>query len=293
MLALGSIGVGAALLGGLPLYATYGSGKLIVPGAHLTVGGAGLIMASWWSDIYAAAGGDRLGGRPRTLPALAVELGTTWQHSAYLGERLLLAPAAELRRGRWAARAAGLLATDGSAVGARVDVETRAWSIAPAAAPTIAASRHTGSAIAFRAALHYHGEPDQHFALVTGELTVRGRLDLARLDPHVGGTFVELEEGLGLQLTRYDAGSADVGTILLSRFAWGLYLPGGRGELGVFYDHRRDQMAGGFRAGPAAGFFGSIGATAEVVLASPWTGFAQVEVGTDWVTTVALRRELP
>ncbi|HVV82650.1 MAG TPA: hypothetical protein VHE35_06200, partial [Kofleriaceae bacterium] len=133
---------------------------------------------------------------------------------------------------------------------------------------------------------------DQGFALAIGELAARGRLDLASLDAAVAGTFVELDEGLGLELTDYAHAGTDVAALLLSRFAWGVYLPGARGEVSVFYDHRRDQLAGGFPAGRAAGFLGSIGATAEVVVARGWVAAAQLEVGTSWLTTVAIRREI-
>ncbi len=286
---MGGVGLASALVGGLPLYATYGSGKVVVPGVHLAVGGTGLIMASWWTDIWSAAGGDRLGGRPRALPGLAVELAALWQHDAYVGERALLAPAVEARRGRWAGRASGLIAVDGGLIGGRVDVEARPW----AALTPLAPARHTGSALAVRGALQLHGEDDQGFTLATGELSVRGRLALARLDPRLAGSFVELDEGLGLEVARYHAaGHTDVGAILLSRFAWGVYLPGGRGEVSVFYDHRRDHLAGGFPAGPAAGFFGSVGATADVVVARGWVALAQLEVGSATITTLGLRREV-
>ena len=292
LLILGALGVGAATIGGFPLLATYGSGKLIVPGVHLAVGGAGLITASWWSDIWSAAGGDRLGGHARALPELAVELGVTWHHDAYLGERGLLAPAVELRRGRRAARFSGLLAVDGSAFGGRVEGEVRPWSRAPLDGPSAAPARHTGSALAIRAAVQYHAERGQGFSLATGELAVRGRLELGRIDPHLRGSFLELEEGLGLELVTYDAGPLEGSTLLLSRIEWGVYLPAGRGEVSVFYDHRRDHMAGGVLAGPAAGFFGSIGLAAELVAARGWLLRARGEVGSAVLSTIVLRREL-
>ena len=94
------------------------------------------------------------------------------------------------------------------------------------------------------------------------------------------------------ELVTYDAGPLDGGVLLLSRIEWGVYLPGGRGEVSVFYDHRRDHMGGGFPAGPAAGFFGSIGVAAELVAARGWVVLARGEVGSAVLSTVVLRREL-
>jgi hypothetical protein len=77
-------------------------------------------------------------------------------------------------------------------------------------------------------------------------------------------------------------------SLLLGRFAWGTYL-GDRGELALFYDHRRDSMAGGLAAGRAAGFVGSFGAALELLVSGPWAVRAELEIGTAYVSTVALR----
>ena len=60
----------------------------------------------------------------------------------------------------------------------------------------------------------------------------------------------------------------------------------------MFYDHRRDSLAGGLPAGRAAGFFGSLGARTELALGR-WTAHASLEVGAAWVTTLGVRRGLP
>lgn len=287
LLQLGGVGAAAFVVGGAPILATYGSGKVIVPGVHLAVAGAGVVVGSWLTDIYAAAGGDRLGGRARSLPPHAVELTTTWQRDDYLGDRAFVAPAADLRGGAWLGRAAGLFALDGSAYGGRLDAELRPWAVRPADAP------HTGSSIGLRGALQYHAEPDQGFALGTGEVAVRARLDLGDVDRGLRGTFLDLDEGLGLELVDYDHAGGEVNTILLSRVAWGVYLPRGGGEVSAFYDHRRDHLAGGLSAGRAAGFFGSVGLDAEVAVAAAWRVLARVELGSSLLTTIGLRREVP
>lgn len=286
LLQLAGVGAASLVVGGAPILATYGSGKVIVPGAHLVVAGAGLLVGSWLSDIYAAAGGDRLGGHAQVLPPLVVELTTMWQRDDYLGDRVFAAPAADLRRGPWLGRASGLFAFDGSAYGGRIDAERRAWSVRPADTP------HTGTSLGIRSALQYHAERDQGFALTTGELAVRARLDLGDLDHGLRGTFVDLDEGLGLELVDYDHAGVEVNTILLSRFAWGMYLPHD-GEVSAFYDHRRDHLAGGLAAGRAAGFFGSVGGDAEVTITTGWRVLARVELGSSLLTTIGVRQEVP
>lgn len=281
LLTTGGVGLGAMLVGGLPLVATYGSGKLVVPGVHLAVAGAGLFLGSWWSDLYAAAGGAHLDGAPRTLPALEVGAHTIWLREAYAGDRLLAGASVRGWRGRWSGAVAGQVTTDGGLALARLD----------GAARVHGRRRATATAIDLRAGLGGEWRRDAHLRVATGELAARGRLAFADLAPGLTGSFVDVEVGLGLELVDYRAGDADLTGLLLSRFAWGVFLPGRRGELAVFYDHRRDHLAGGLVAGRAAGFFGSVGVGGELAVAG-WTVTASTEVGSAWVTTVGARRRL-
>lgn len=281
-LATGGAGLGLMLLGGLPLLTTYGSGKLVVPGVHLAVVGAGLFVGSWWSDLFAAAGGARLDGRPRTIPHLEVGASATWLREAYRGDRALVGATVRGWRGRWRGAATLRVADDRALTVGRLDggVVVRG------------ARDRTGSAVIVRGALagEWRGADDARVA--TGELAARGRLAFAELAPGLAGSFLDLEAGLGLELADYPDGEPDLLGLLLARFAWGVFLPDGRGELALFYDHRRDHLAGGLVAGRAAGFFGSVGLAGEVALGA-WTATAEVEVGSAWVTTVGVRRRLP
>ncbi len=132
-----------------------------------------------------------------------------------------------------------------------------------------------------------HRDDDDRVTLATGELELAGRLDLVHLDRALDGTFAELSTGLGYERASY-AGAHDYGSVLLGTFAWGMYL-GRRGEAAAFYDHRRDSLAGGLAAGRAAGFVGSFGARLELLVDPRWAVRGQVEAGSAWVTTVALR----
>ncbi len=93
------------------------------------------------------------------------------------------------------------------------------------------------------------------FDMTTGELRADGRYDLRRYAPSLTGAFVEGSAGVGIGGYHYPAAATtEANTMLLARFAFGLYA--GRradrwGEARIFYDHRHDDFAGGLQdAGP-------------------------------------------
>jgi len=281
LLAMRAVGLGMMVVGGVPLLVTYGSAKLVVPGVHLSVAGSGLFLVGWWADVYAAAGGG--GGAPRRRAPIELSADATWIDDAFHGGRALIGVGGRGHRGRWtlAARVAG--AHDGALAQARVDAAARVWR--PDA-------RASGTGVDVRAAIDAIRDDDDRVTTVTGELAARGRLHLADLDRALAGSFVELDAGLGLQAVAYRAGDADLAGVLISRFAGGVFLPCARGEVAVFYDHRRDTLAGGLPAGRAAGFFGSVGATAEVAITPTWIATAAVEFGSARLATLGVRRGL-
>ena len=113
-----------------------------------------------------------------------------------------------------------------------------------------------------------------------------GRLGLARFDRTFRSNFVELSMGLGANRVTYSSMVSEVESLLLSRFAWGSYVPGG--EVTVYYDHRRDGLAGGIDAWRASGFIGSFGATADIRIDGPWTLRGEFQIGNAYLSTLAL-----
>ncbi|MEZ4400573.1 MAG: hypothetical protein R3B06_11175 [Kofleriaceae bacterium] len=282
LLVTAGVGLGLIVVGGVPIAATYGSGKVVVPGVPMVVTGVGLFLGRWWADIYTAAGGH---GAPRGLPGLEVGVDGRWRRHPYLGDQGQLGLDGRWRRDRWELRGHAELAPTGLA-GARLDGRVRLW------APRGRVVAVTGTAVDLRVGTLGRRDRSVDPTRYTGEVAVRARLDLADLDPGLGGSFLDGEAGLGLELTDYAVGDPDVNGVLLSRVGWGVYLPCGRGEVAGFYDHRRDGPAGGLAAGRAAGFFGSVGVAAEVVVTPAWTAAATVEVGGAWVSTLGIRRSL-
>ena len=279
--ATGALGLAGMVAGGAPIAATGSSPYTIWTGVPLVVGGTGLVVSSWLADIWVAAGGDRLAAAPRAVPPWSVDVATTWQHDAYR-ERALLGAAGHLELGRLGLDGGGYLDAGGASRAAETGARWRL--IGPAAGAAVAGA----SRLVVRAALRVERDDDDRVTVATGETELAGRLDLAQLDPVIRGSFLELSVGAGLARTTYPMARHDLDAILLAGFAWGAYL-GDRGELRLFYDHRRDGLAGGLAASRAAGFLGSVGAGADVRVRGPWAVRGQLQIGNAWVTTLGVR----
>jgi hypothetical protein len=268
---------GAGLLVGI----TGGNEYTIVPGVPLVIGGAGTWLTAWAADVWTAAGGPRVRAPARAPVPLALDAGVTWQHGPY-DRRALARTTARVESGPIAVGAGALADVTGGRHVALGDVQLRLRGPAPTGERVADASR-----LVVRAGVRFDRDASDRVSMVTGELELRGRLDLGHLDRVLDGTFVELATGLGAVRAKQGRGAADLDSILLGRFAWGAYLCR-FGEVSVFYDHRRDGLAGGLAAGRAAGFFGSVGATAEVRIVGPWAVRGELELGNAWVSTLAL-----
>ena len=278
--AMAAVGVSAMVVGGLPTGISGGNPYLIVPAVPILVAGTGVTLSSWFSDVWVAAGGRDHGVRA-TAP-WAIEVGSTWLRDA-LRDRALARVGARIELGRVDLGLTGWLDAGGDAfeglLGARVRILGTAASGRPIA---------DNSRLVVRTGVRARTDAADRVSVVTGEVELIGRLDLHRLDRALAGTFTELSTGLGVQRAAYRAGASDVGSVLLGGFAWGAYL-GHRGEARVFYEHRRDHLAGGLVALRAAGFLGSFGVSADVRITGPWAVRGELEIGSAWVSTLAVR----
>ncbi|MGN6106150.1 MAG: hypothetical protein ACTHU0_13665 [Kofleriaceae bacterium] len=279
---VGAIGVGGMLAGGLAVGLTGASPSLSTPGVPILLLGAGLYLPTWFADIWVASGGGSIRGTPRAPSPWSIEVGSTWLHDPYRS-RALARVAARVELGRLGLAAHGMLDAGGDAQTGGFEARWRLYGTAPTFALV-----EDGSRLVIRAAGHVHRDEADRVTLSTGELELILRGDLRRLSPELGGMFVEVSSGVGLQRASYPLDRSDLDAILLGRFAWGAYL-GGRGEATLFYDHRRDHLAGGLAAWRAAGFFGSFGASADVLVAGPWAIRGELEIGNAWVSTLAVR----
>ena len=282
LFAASGVGLGALVVGGGPIAYSGSSPYTIWEGVSLAVAGGGLFLQSWLADLWTAAGGARLVTAPVAPPPWSIEVTTTWQQDAYR-ERALLGGAGHLELGRLGLDAGGYVDAQGASRAGELGARWRLRG-APATGQAIG----DGSRVVVRGALRVERDDDDRVTLATAEAALAGRLDLARLDPAIAGAFAELAIGAGVTGTGYPRDRHDRDAILLAGFAWGVYL-GDRGEAAVFYDHRRDGLAGGLDASHAAGFVGSIGAAAELRVTGPWAVRGQLQIGNAWVTTLGLR----
>jgi hypothetical protein len=129
--------------------------------------------------------------------------------------------------------------------------------------------------------------------MTTFDLRAEGRLDLRRVAFSLSGAFVEGAAGVGLGAYHYPTASAtEANTILLARFAFGLDV--GRnierwGTLRIFYDHRHDGFAGGFKMpGLGSGVLGHFGLDGLAYFSRRWGMRGEVQAGSAWVTGLSL-----
>lgn len=274
-LAIGTVGglVIAGAAGGL--IGQSGGNPYTTAAVPLVLVGAGALLTSWVEDIWIAAGGPSISEGPRAEVPWSLELGEVWQHGEYR-ERLLQRGAASIAYGRFGASTAGLIDTNGEAWLVFADLRARVFG-----------SALRGDWINVRTGGRLQRDRADRVTQLVGELEVSGRLDLTRFERAFRGTFVELSAGLGFDRVTYNSMVSEVDSLLLGRFLWGAYIPA-RGEFTVYYDHRRDGLAGGIDAWRASGFMGSFGVAADVRIDGPWALRGEFQLGGSYVSTLAL-----
>jgi hypothetical protein len=279
------VGLGGMVfgLGGLAL--TGASRYLVAPFALTTIAGGALFFLPWAADVYGTATHpDGSGHAPTFAPLLVSELGHRYVYDPQFRYRHFLVQGADLRLGRLRVAARGWFALDDENARVRLLVGHRL------SGPTPTSRAPDGSFVDVEAAFTHHRFDSDGFRVVTGEVALAGRRDLARLDANLTGAFVEGGAGLALQRFEYRIPSmtlpADHEDLLLARFGFGFYLGSGErwGEALLFYDHRHDDYAAGLKV-PGLGsgvaghlgaearwFFGALGVRGEVQAGSAWLG---------------------
>ena len=276
-----AIGLGLAGLGALLVAAPGGSAYTVEPGVPLAVFGGGLLVQSWLTDLWVAAGGSRIAAPPRARAPWSIELGTSYIHDAYR-ERAFVRAAGSAWLGRLGASAATLVDAGGDA--ALVDANAYARLLGtPATGALVTDASH----LTLRAGTRLHHDGGDRTTQWAQELELTGRLDLARLDAAFRASFVELGTGVGIVHVSYADLASEWSSELLGHFAWGAYL-GSRGEAQLFYEHTRDGLVGGLPAARASGFLGYVGASIDVRIAGPWAMRGALAIGNAYLATVAL-----
>lgn len=281
------IGLGMAAVGGGILAATGGSRRVSTPTIPLLVGGFGLFVTSWLADIYGTAGGGTRGATPRlAIPPLDLQLGAVGIYDPVFDYGAFTRVAGELRLGRWRLAPELLVALGDDNQRLRGDVGYRLRGD----------PRGNGSHFDLVGSGRAHRYGDDGFTSYSGELQAVGRLELSTLGASIDGAFAELSAGLGIEVVDYRLSGVDtdISDMLLAGFGFGMYLGDAasvaRGEIRLYYDHRRDEFVGGFSPGmQASGFGGFFGAALDLDLGRRWGVVSKIEWGSAALFGASLR----
>lgn len=273
LLALEGVGLVMAASSGVVLALTGASRYLVGPTATIGIAGVGLFGISWLADIYGTATPPEARGHASGLSALfESELGYAYVHDPQFRYRHFLVEAFDLRLWRVRISPSAWLSLDDSNARYRLLGAYRFFGPLPdGAAPD-------GSFVDLELAATEHRYDSDGFRTLTGEAFIGGRMDLKRVDAELGGMFVELGFGWGLQVFDYDVPGLELGQdtadLLLGRFAFGAYLGDPArmgGEMRLFYDHRHDDFAAGTRlSGLGSGVAGHFGLDSRFYFGEHW-----------------------
>jgi hypothetical protein len=289
LLELEGVGLGTLALGFVPIVATGASRRIVGPAAALSVVGAGIFVISALADLYgvlAPRGGT--GAPSGQVPWFEAGMGYRYVYDPVFARRHFALYELDYRAASWRFHPTAWFALEGSTSRVRVPAAFRLAGATPSSPST------DGSFLDVEAALTRHAEIPDRFVTTTGEVSIGGRLDMKQVAPSLTGSFAEL--GLGWAMQRYgyevEGASADVGELLLARFAYGMYLgrPGGaRGEVMLYYDHRHDDFAAGLKIpGIPSGVAGHFGVEGRAYVSGDWGLSFEAAAGSAYVVGMSL-----
>lgn len=278
------------LVGGLAGLALTGASRYFVgPLILVSVAGGGMFFLPYFADVYGTAVvPEARGVAPRLAPLLVSELGHRYVYDPQFQYRHFLVQGVDLRLGAFHLASSGWFALDDENARVRVLGGYRLSGQTPNR------PKADGSFLDLEAAVTHHRFDSEGFRVLTGEVQLSARRDLASWDADLRGTFVDASMGLALQRFEYRIPGMtvepDTEDLLLARYGFGVYLGRGEssGEAEVYYDHRHDDFAAGLKL-PGLGsgtighfgasvrwFFGSFGLSAEGQVGSVWLAGASM-----------------
>lgn len=281
-------GIGLAMLAGSlgGLAATGASRYTVVPFAVGAVVGFDLFALSFLADVYGTAAPGGLGTPLRATPRLEAEVGVRFVHDPQFAYGALAFQRLNFRHHRVRLSPSAWQAPSGRA--GEVAFLAGYRLVGPTTDPADAHGKD-GSALDLEGAAGHRSYQADGFATTTVEARASGRLDLFHLGSTLRGSFTELSLGVALAKHQYAIGASENDTILLTRFALGMYL-GPAGELSMHFDHRRDTLAGGMLVpGIGAGYLGFAGASFRTWIGDTFGFAVEGDVGSAWLLGAALR----
>jgi hypothetical protein len=290
LLAFEGLGWALVAAGGVPLVATGASRRFIGPSIAAIVAGVGIFGVSALSDVYGSVTGGTSGTGGRRESPMVAHAGYQYVEDPLFNYHSFVVASVELTFGDVRLTPSVEQAADDPNRHVRGQLD---WRLA---GPTVNGVS-TASTLEVTTALTWRDYEREAFEVAAFEASVNGRADLGRLSPTLRGSFAEGGLGWGIEAYTYDqipglSFGEDVNEMLLARLGWGVWIgqPGpGHGEVLVYYDHRRDTLAGGLpTTGIAAGFMGFFGLSSTWMITSQWGLEAQGQLGSANVAMVGI-----
>jgi hypothetical protein len=286
LFAMEGTGLGLLLVGGAPILLTGASRRVVGPLYTVCLAGAGLFSISAMANLYSTLSPAFTPGVAAShLPPLELDFGYQHVSDPNFSYRHFLALGATARLSSVRLETAARLSPSDGNTRLRLGGAYRLHG-----APDQARGGADGTALDVEAGVVYHRFPTEGFFMGSAELGLRGRYAMARMSPRLEGSFAEASVGLAFQGYGY-FGPINDDTLheqLLFTFAYGVYLGRGgplRGEALLYYDHRKDDYAGGLKGG--AGVPGHVGLRGRVLLSEHWGVSADVQAGSAYVARVS------
>ncbi len=287
LLAAEGAGLGMIVVGLGGLASTGASPRLVAPFTTSLVGGVGAFAISALADIYGVLAPSGGTGSPQLrAPDLNLELGYMHAFNPTFDFRNFTIVGAEWNVGAWRLEPRGWLALDDDNY--RISA-TAAWRIA---GPRPDRTYRDGSFLELVFGGTHHRYGTEGFSGTLGEVALQGRLDLVRIGPTLKGSFAEFGGGVALGAYHYDDIATETAELLILNFAFGIYLGhsgDGWGEAKIYYDHRHDGYAEGFKmAGLGSGTAGHFGLSVETQIYDRWGVAVATEAGSAVIGSLSL-----
>jgi hypothetical protein len=286
LFAMEGTGLGLLVASGIPIFLTGASRRLIGPLYAVALAGGGLFSISALANLYSTVSpAFSPGVPPPSLPPLELDFGYQYVSDPHFDYGHFLALGATARLSSVRLRATTRLSPD--------EGNARVWlggAYRLLGEPERAQGGADGTAVDVELGALYHRFPTEGFLVTGGEVGVRGRYAMARVSPRLEGSFAEASVGVALQGYRFFGPVSEdaLHEQLLFTFAYGVYLGRGgplKGEALLYYDHRKDDYAGGLKRG--AGVLGYFGVRGRVLLSERWGVSADVQAGSAYVARLS------
>ncbi|MBZ4419767.1 hypothetical protein K8638_25140 [Myxococcus sp. RHST-1-4] len=279
LFALEGTGLGLIALGGVPIAFTGASRRTIAPLYAVTLAGFSVFGISALANLYSVTSpAFDPGQAPLTLPPLELEMGYQYVSDPAFDYGHFVSLGALARFDSVRLEGSARVSPDEGNTQVRLGGAYRL-----VGEPERALRGWDGTALDAELFGLYHRFPTEGFTASGVEVALRGRYAMARVSPALAGSFAEASLGASFQGYSYPGAVSDgnLSEQLLFTFGYGVWLGRGgpvRGSAMLYYDHRKDDFAGGMRT-RGGGVVGSFGLRGRALLTEDWGVGAELQAG--------------